>query len=82
MATATVTSKGQVTIPASVRTALGVDTGDRIEFIESESGRFEVVAATLPVTALQGIVPRPEHPVSIKDMDTAIREHAAKVMDE
>lgn len=82
MATATLTSKGQVTIPAAVRNGLGVETGDRVEFIELEPGRYEVIAATLPVTALKGIVPKPRHPVSIKDMDAAIREHAAKVMGE
>lgn len=82
MTTATLTSKGQVTIPAAVRNGLGVETGDRVEFIELEPGRYEVIAATLPVTALKGIVPKPKHPVSIKDMDAAIREHASKVMGE
>ena len=80
MPTATLTSKGQVTIPAAVRSGLGVDTGDRVEFIELEPGRYEVIAATLPVTALKGIVPKPRHPVSVKDMDAAIREHVAKIM--
>ncbi|HEU0276448.1 MAG TPA: AbrB/MazE/SpoVT family DNA-binding domain-containing protein [Rhodanobacteraceae bacterium] len=78
MATATLTSKGQVTIPAAVRAGLGVDTGDRVEFIELEPGRYEVVAATLPVTALKGLVPKPRRPVSIADMNAAIRERAAK----
>lgn len=78
MATATITSKGQVTIPASVRAALGVDTGDRIEFIENESGRFEVVAATLPVTALKGLIAKPAKPVSIDKMNAAIRERAGR----
>ena len=40
MITAKVTSKGQVTIPAVVRAALGVESGDRVEFIEVEHGRF------------------------------------------
>ena len=34
MATATLTSKGQITLPVDVRRALGVDTGDRVEFVE------------------------------------------------
>jgi len=46
LAAATVTSKGQITIPAQVRTALGVDAGDRIEFVEVEKGQFAIVAAT------------------------------------
>lgn len=77
MSIATLTSKGQVTIPAAVRSGLGVDTGDRIEFIELEPGRYEVIAATLPVTALKGLVPKPRRPVSVRDMDAAIHEHAA-----
>jgi antitoxin PrlF len=33
MALATITSKGQITIPKSVREKLMLDTGDKIEFI-------------------------------------------------
>ena len=80
MTTATLTSKGQVTIHAAVRSGLGVDTGDRVEFIPLGPGRYELVAATLPVTALKGIVAKPKRPVSIKEMDAAIREHASKAM--
>ena len=43
MAIAVLTSKGQVTIPARVRTALGIGTGDRIEFVEAENGQFTVM---------------------------------------
>lgn len=78
MATATLTSKGQVTIPAAVRTALGVDTGDRIEFIENAPGRFEVIAATLPVTALKGLIAKPPKSVSIDTMNAAIGEHVER----
>ena len=35
MPTAVVTSKGQITIPKPLRDALGVDTGDRVEFVET-----------------------------------------------
>ena len=35
MATATITSKGQITIPAPVRMDLHVGPGDRIEFAEA-----------------------------------------------
>jgi hypothetical protein len=34
---------------------LQVEPGDRIEFVEVDSGRFEVVAATLPVKELKGM---------------------------
>src|SRR6266496_2174311 len=38
MPSATLTSKGQITIPAEVRAALGVSFGDRIDFVEVEKG--------------------------------------------
>lgn len=75
MASATMTSKGQVTIPVEVRTELGLDAGDRIEFIKNEeTGRYEIIPATVPVQALKGIVPKPKRPVSIGDMNEAIRK--------
>jgi antitoxin PrlF len=74
---ATVTSKGQITIPAPVRIALGVDAGDRVEFIELEKGRFAVVAATTPVQRLKGLIRKPEKPVSIEEMNAAIAKRRA-----
>ena len=78
MASATMTSKGQVTIPVDVRTHLGLSTGDRIEFVLNEqTGRYEVVPATRSVTALKGIIRKPAKPVSIDDMNVAIAEQGA-----
>jgi len=74
MSTATITSKGQVTIPKDVRSRLGVDTGDRVEFVEVQEGVFQIVAATLDVRALKGIVEKPKKPVTIEDMNRAIIE--------
>jgi antitoxin PrlF len=78
MTTSTITSKGQITIPAVVRAALGVSTGDRVEFIQVESGRFELVAATLPISALKGMVKKPIKPVTIEEMNEAIAVAGAK----
>jgi antitoxin PrlF len=77
MSTATVTSKGQITIPADVRQALQVKSGDRIEFVQIEPGRFEVVAATLPVTELKGLFGRPSKAVPIIEMNKAIAVRGA-----
>jgi antitoxin PrlF len=77
MSDATVTSKGQVTIPAKVRAALGVETGDRIEFVEIERGQFAVVAATGTVRKLKGLIPKPPVAVSIQEMKQAIAARAA-----
>jgi len=78
MSTATMTSKGQITIPAAVRAALGVEVGDRVEFVQVEPGRFELVAATQSVTALKGLVRKPRSRVTIEAMNKAIVAHGAK----
>lgn len=78
MATAVVTSKGQITIPKAVRERLGVDAGDRVEFVEMESGVFTVIAATRDVKELKGIIPKPAKPVSIDDMNRAIARMAGR----
>ena len=77
MATATITAKGQVTIPASVRHSLGVGTGDRIDFMEIEKGQFAIVVATSPVQALKGLVKKPAQPESIEAMNAAIAARGA-----
>ncbi len=74
MTTATITSKGQVTIPKDVRTRLGIDTGDRVEFVEIQDGVFQIVAATQDVQAIKGIVSRPKKPVTVEAMKQAIAE--------
>ena len=77
MATATITSKGQVTIPASVRAALGLSAGSRIEFVETEKGQYAIVAATEPVQSLKGMLRKPASPVSVEKMNDAIAEQGA-----
>ena len=72
MSAATVTSKGQITIPADVRRALRVTSGDRIEFVEIEPGRFEIVAATGSVRELKGMFGPSGRSVSVDEMNEAI----------
>ncbi|CAM2757175.1 MULTISPECIES: AbrB/MazE/SpoVT family DNA-binding domain-containing protein [Methylobacterium] len=55
---ATLTSKGQVTVPASLRRALGVKAGDKLVFTQDAHGRFLVEARTDALAALRGIVGR------------------------
>ena len=77
MTTATVTSKGQITIPANVRKALQVEPGDRVEFVEVDPGRFEVVATTHSITELKGMFGKAKKRVSIQDMNQAIAARGA-----
>jgi AbrB family looped-hinge helix DNA binding protein len=77
MTTATLTTKGQITIPASVREALGVGVGDRVEFVEIGPGRYEFIAATRPVTALKGMFGKPRKAVSVEEMNAAVARRGA-----
>lgn len=77
MTTATMTSKGQVTIPAEVRQRMGLGTGDRIEFVELETGVFAIKPATDDVRLLKGALRTPQKPVSVGDMNAATRKRAA-----
>ena len=76
MSTATITSKGQVTIPRKVRTDLGVSAGDRIDFIRLEDGNYAIVPASCSIRSLKGVIPRPEAPVSLEQMRAAIEAGA------
>jgi antitoxin PrlF len=78
MAVATLTSKGQITIPSRVRTALGLEAGDRVEFVEQEKGRFAIIAATRSVQELKGLFrDKRSKPVSIEEMNAAIARRAS-----
>jgi AbrB family looped-hinge helix DNA binding protein len=77
MSTATLTSKGQITIPVSVRNDLKVDAGDRVEFVQIAPGRYEFVAVTHSVTELKGMFGKPVKKVSVEDMNKAIVQRGA-----
>ena len=77
MTSATITSKGQITIPARIRKVLHVSAGDRVEFVEVEPGRFEFIAATRSVTELKGMFGKAKKIVSIEDMNAAIAARGA-----
>ncbi|HWG71893.1 MAG TPA: AbrB/MazE/SpoVT family DNA-binding domain-containing protein [Steroidobacteraceae bacterium] len=77
MSAATLTSKGQITIPVEVRQALRIDSGDRVEFVEVEPGRFEMVPATRSVKDLKGMFGKPSKVVSIEEMNRAIARRGA-----
>lgn len=72
MTSATVTSKGQITISARIREALHLSVGDRVEFVEVEPGRYEFIAATCPMTALKGLFGPASKTVSIEDMNATM----------
>lgn len=79
MASSTITSKGQITIPVKVREALGLDTGDRVEFVEIQKGQFAIVAATRSVQELKGLFhDKRRKPVTVEEMNLAIARKASQ----
>ena len=74
MSTSTLTSKGQTTIPKDIRDRLNLKPGDRIKFMVNADGSVTLVAANLTVRQLRGILPKPERPATIEEMNDAIAE--------
>jgi len=71
VATATITSKGQITLPKAVRTKLKLQAGHRVEFIETDAG-FLVKPATRDIRSLKGILPKPRRRVTIEAMNRSL----------
>ena len=78
MTVATMTSKGQITVPQSVRDALGLKPGAKIDFVPLEGG-FKLVPLHHDVTTLRGrFAGRVSRPASLAQMDAAIATAAAE----
>lgn len=78
MPTSTVTSKGQTTIPKEIRDHLHLKPGDRVEFVTDEDGRVVVLAATVDVAELAGMLKPPANPVSLEEMAQAVRKRGGR----
>lgn len=79
MPTATLTTKGQVTIPRKVREALRLRPGDRIDFVLGADGEVRVRAGEVDVSELRGLLRRPgRRPVSLDAMEHAIARRGEK----
>lgn len=71
MTSATVTSKGQITIPAAVRARLGLRPGSRLAFVPTANG-YEIHPEAASIKDLRGAVPQPAQPISVDEMNEAI----------
>jgi AbrB family looped-hinge helix DNA binding protein len=80
MPTATLTTKGQVTIPKSVRDLLRIEAGDQIDFFVTDQGDVFVRGLSVDVRELRGLLKRNRRSsVSVDEMNAAIlREHSRK----
>jgi len=74
---ATVTSKGQVTIPAEVRRELRVAQGDKLAFVVDDNGKVEVRPASYAtVASLRGAAGSLKKPLSWPEVREIAREDA------
>lgn len=77
---ATLTSKGQLTLPKEIRERLGLTAGSRLDFNIDDKGM--IVARPVATTALglAGLLKRPgRKPVSLRAMNDAIEATAAEL---
>ena len=78
MSTATITAKGQITIPVEIRRRLDLKTGDKINFLIDEDNLVKFSPVTQNITTLKGMVAKPSKPVSINQMKTTIKARGGK----
>ena len=78
MATATLTTKGQITIPVDVRRAPAGGAGGRGELGRGGPGRGGVAAATHSVRELKGRFGTPKRAISIDEMNAAIASQGSR----
>ena len=72
MATVTLTSKGQLTIPRQLREALGLAPGARLQASIDRHGRLVLVPSKVEPEDLFRHRPPVERLMSVEDMDRAI----------
>ncbi len=80
MPTATVTTKGQITIPVEVRDAMNIRTGTRVQFLPNSDGTWDFIALTGSVSDIAGFIMWDGPPVTLEQMDGAIAQAAAETM--
>jgi AbrB family looped-hinge helix DNA binding protein len=78
MPTATLTSKGQLTLPKPIRDRLRLAAGDRVDFVIKDDGTVVLRPVTADVRDLKGLLQRKGlKPLSVEAMNAAIRRRAA-----
>jgi antitoxin PrlF len=78
MEIATLTSKGQVTIPADIREHMHVKQGDKLMFIPLENGNVTIVPKNVRIADLAGILKYNGPPVTLEDIQRGIEEGAVE----
>ncbi len=72
MVIATVTSKGQITIPVEVRKALGLSAGDEVMFFDQGNREFAIRPRTGSIRDLEGIVPKLDYVPTLEQLKDGV----------
>ncbi|MBW2058992.1 MAG: type II toxin-antitoxin system PrlF family antitoxin [Deltaproteobacteria bacterium] len=73
MAISVLSSKGQTTIPKSIRELLQIGPNDRISFIPMDDGSVRIVPVKSSAKALKGFFKDPKR-VTLEQMKLAVRK--------
>jgi len=73
---AKITSKNQITLPARVRKTLGIGVGDKVDFVATANGTFELRSRKETLADLRGAI-KLEQPVSSADIERWIKDARA-----
>ena len=73
---ATLSSKGQATIPKAVRERLQIKPGDRFKFFFHPDG--VILLPKISTARLKGMIPKLTQSVSVEEIDRAIAEGATE----
>ena len=78
MSAATITSKGQITIPKDIRALLDLHSGDKTNFIVEKSGEVRFLPATQDISTLKGVISKPQKAVTVEEMKTTIKARGSR----
>ncbi|WP_182377794.1 AbrB/MazE/SpoVT family DNA-binding domain-containing protein [Nocardioides sp. WS12] len=79
MSQATMTSKGQITVPKEIRDDLRLVAGSKVMFVRLGPGNYRMVARTGKIQDLFGILHRPgQRALTIEEINDGIAEGAAE----
>ena len=75
MTVATMTQKGQITIPKKIREALNLHMGDKVDFIEEPDGTVKMTALSRKVDDVFAILShKSKGTYSIENIDRKLKE--------
>ena len=77
MASSTMTSKGQMTVPKAIRDRFQLAAGDRIDFVVDDD-RIMLVPAKYTLDDLMTVLPKPKRRVTLEEMEATIRARGGR----